>query len=482
MADDHTQRPFRSNPAPSHDAPGGARGASAVNDPLAELARLIGQNDPFADYGSRQNTQRAAPPPPRRQPSPEWAAHVAADAGYIPPPAAPPPQAGSYPPPPELHPAEYAPSAAEYVPAAHEHGIPGYGGGEGGYEPEAYYPNIPQAEDGHHDFYDDVPPRRRMGILAIAAVFALAVVGTAGAFGYRALFGSSGSSGPPPVIKADTSPVKVVPPKKDAKNGKLIYDRVANHEQGEKLVSREEQPVDIDRKTAGVLPPQSQNGMPSGSVQPELGSGVVGGTPRKIHTIAIRPDGTAMADATPGASPPLVAPVARPAPAPAKPMAPPPRAAAAKPEPAPAPHHAVARAEPPIHHRAAPPRNAPLSLHPNAPAPALARRAERPLQTANAAPTQTMPAHTAQSASGSGYAVQIAARHSEADAQASLHSLQARYPQQLSGQHTMVRRVDLGAKGIYYRAMIGPFANSEAASHMCSKLKAAGATCFVQRI
>ena len=46
-----------------------------------------------------------------------------------------------------------------------------------------------------------------MGVLAIAAVFALAVVGTAGAFGYRALFGSA-SSGPPPVIKADSKPVQ----------------------------------------------------------------------------------------------------------------------------------------------------------------------------------------------------------------------------------------------------------------------------------
>ena len=51
-----------------------------------------------------------------------------------------------------------------------------------------------------------------MGVLAIAAVFALAVIGTAGAFGYRALFGSL-RSGPPPVIKADTKPSKIVPAK-----------------------------------------------------------------------------------------------------------------------------------------------------------------------------------------------------------------------------------------------------------------------------
>ena len=64
-----------------------------------------------------------------------------------------------------------------------------------GYPPEAEYPTNGHSGAEEQDFYDDVPPRRRMGILAIAAVFALAVIGTAGAFGYRALFGSSGASG-----------------------------------------------------------------------------------------------------------------------------------------------------------------------------------------------------------------------------------------------------------------------------------------------
>ncbi len=50
------------------------------------------------------------------------------------------------------------------------------------------------AAEEEDDFYDDVPPsRRRMGIMVIAGMFALAVIGTAGAFGYRALFGTSGS-------------------------------------------------------------------------------------------------------------------------------------------------------------------------------------------------------------------------------------------------------------------------------------------------
>ena len=36
-------------------------------------------------------------------------------------------------------------------------------------------------------------------------------------------------------------------------------------------------------------------------------------------------------------------------------------------------------------------------------------------------------------------------------------------------------------KGVYYRAMVGPFASSEEASQFCGSLKAAGGQCFVQR-
>ena len=90
------------------------------------------------------------------------------------------------------------------------------------------------------------PLARRLGVMAIAGVLALAVIGTAGAFGYRALFGSSGSPQPPPVIKADTGPSKIVPATtgKDAQSNKLITDRVNERGQSEKLVSREEQPLD----------------------------------------------------------------------------------------------------------------------------------------------------------------------------------------------------------------------------------------------
>src|ERR1022692_2444606 len=60
MADDQNQRPYRLNETLPRATPAVSASAS---DPLAELARLIGQNDPFAEFG-RGNARRAAVPPP----------------------------------------------------------------------------------------------------------------------------------------------------------------------------------------------------------------------------------------------------------------------------------------------------------------------------------------------------------------------------------------------------------------------------------
>ncbi len=121
----------------------------------------------------------------------------------------------------------------------------GYPSDQADYEQDGYEHGAHQQVD--EEYYEDMPPsRRRLGVMAIAGVFALAVIGTAGAFGYRALFGSSGSPQPPPVIKADAGPSKIVPATtgKDAQSNKLITDRVNERGQSEKLVSREEQPID----------------------------------------------------------------------------------------------------------------------------------------------------------------------------------------------------------------------------------------------
>jgi sporulation related protein len=80
-----------------------------------------------------------------------------------------------------------------------------------------------------------------------------------------------------------------------------------------------------------------------------------------------------------------------------------------------------------------------------------------------------------------GYIVQVSAQRSKADAEASYRLLQDRFPGQLGARTAIIRRVDLGAKGIYYRAFVGSFASAGEADQFCGRLKAAGGQCFVTR-
>jgi hypothetical protein len=500
MADDQSQRPYRASEPPvrSTAKPSGS-------DPLAELARLIGQTDPFAEYG-RETARRAsaAKPeeradwdaqPPESPFAPQAGAGMRSPApsqklggsGYYAPMPTPSEQ-------PMAAPEDYGrqgygrqpfggvplPSASERYPV--EEDAHGYLADQAGYEQDSYEHDAIQHPE--EEYYEDVPPsRRRLGIMAIAGVFALAVIGTAGAFGYRALFGSSASHQPPPVIKADAGPSKVVPATtgKDAQSNKLISDRINERGQSEKLVSREEQPM--DKPAVAVL---SQ-----AAPQAALGSGVVAGEAKKVRTIAIRPDQTAVADAMPSSSltaaPPARAvpappPVQAPAPAPApiaKPAPPLARAADnstadSEQDQPPAP---AARAAPPVRQATpAPSRNAPLSLNPNA-APARAPAPAAPTRTASVPPA----AASAGSAGGPGSYVQVSSQRSEGEAHAAFRALQAKFPTQLGGRQALVRKADLGAKGTYYRAMVGPFASASEAAELCSSLKAAGGQCLIQR-
>jgi len=370
----------------------------------------------------------------------------------------------------------------------------------GGHDDDPYRPSNAQLGAEQDDFYEDVPSsRRRMGVMVIAGIFALAVVGTAGAFGYRALFGSSGTGAQPPVIKAESAPSKIVPASNKDAPSKLITDRVDAPGQSEKLVSREEKPVEIKNMPAGAAFPPGQSS--SSSAIPAPGSGVVSSDAKRVRTIAIRPDAATIADSTPTVAAPA-APLppprvttnapARPAAAPAAPQQQPPAQVASNapsaddPEavPPPARRQPVPRATPPVaQHQASASSNAPLSLSPNAPAPARvapARAATPAARTAAVTPTQLAPNAPAAAAGGS-YAVQVSSHPSEAEAQAAFRALQGKYPGQLGGKQALIRKVDLGAKGIYYRAMVGPFATGNEARELCSSLKAAGGQCIIQR-
>jgi hypothetical protein len=312
-------------------------------------------------------------------------------------------------------------------------------------------------QDSYGDVAEEPVKKRGGGMMTVAVVLVLAVVGTGAAFAYRTFAGSP-RSGEPPIIKADNSPTKIVPAPSDG--SAKVPDRMATGDGKEKIVPREEAPVDVTARTGPrvVFPPLNPNSNPpsAASVAPagvlpaaSAGNGTLsssgnGSEPRRIRTLAVRGD---QADA---AAAPVNAPPAKPAPAPAAP--------------------ATTRSPPSSANASA---NGPLSLTP------------QPGQAAPAAEPRTRVAATnsvpAASNGGGGYLVQVASQKNESEAQASYRVLQGKYPSVLGSRSPVIKRADLGDKGVYYRAMIGPFGSADEATQFCGNLKNAGGQCVVQR-
>jgi hypothetical protein len=80
-----------------------------------------------------------------------------------------------------------------------------------------------------------------------------------------------------------------------------------------------------------------------------------------------------------------------------------------------------------------------------------------------------------------GYLVQVSSKLSEIDAKTSYQELQDKFPAVLGSRSPVIKRADLGDKGVYYRAMVGPFGTPDEASQFCGSLISAGGRCVVQR-
>jgi hypothetical protein len=373
----------------------------------------------------------------------------------------------------------------ELPPAIPLRAVPAYATADDEHESDAAEDET--ADDGYApDAYDDEPaPRRRSGLVLVMAVCGLVVLGTAGAFAYRAMFGSSVLPTLPPIIKANDGPNKIVP---DSQASNTTTGGPSTTGSSDQLVSREEQPVAIDSPKAAphmvsTIPIVTGQGTPPGMPN----AGQEGIWPAPPSTAALPPP-----PAQPMAAPPAAS--ASTAPATAEPR----RvhtvivrsdqsgADAAAAQSAPAARAARSAATPPRPPASVGGSNAPMSIAPgaaqaDAAAPTRTRVAAAPaapVAVASAAPT----AGVAAPASGAGgYAVQVTSQRSESEAQTAFRELQAKYPDQLGGREPIIRRADLGEKGVYFRALVGPFASSEQAAGLCSGLKAAGADCLIQR-
>jgi hypothetical protein len=473
MADNNSFRtyrskdPYRRAPEPAHEPAG--------SDPLAELARLIGQNDPMADFGSGHSLPAQPAGYASREAAPQW-----------------PP----------------APPSAQYAPAAHTPGYDNYAPADDGYdsplaalaaraearradrqqpvapryesegqlethaddrmhaqdehahahsnEEEPYYENEAPLDPSEDEMYDDAPhPIRRGGIATALALIGCAVLGSAGAYGYRSYTVPSFARTSTPVITADNTPIKVpAAPAADPQSNKQISERFANAANPDNLVSRQEEPMALREPAPGapprvVLPspvPTNPNPPPAAAAPPAPAANAApaaktpDAAPKRVRTVTIRPDGNDTSGKPVSGN----------------------SSAQSAPTP-PAPPRATTHAAPAPANNG----NAPLSLSPQAVGSDNAPRA----RTASREPVGSV---------GSGsYVVQLSSQKSEGDAQSSFRALQAKFPNELGDRQLIIRRADLGNKGVVYRANVGPFASASEAQHFCSSYKAAGGQCLV---
>lgn len=490
-------------------------------DPLAELTRIVGQDDPLKDIFAERRAP-AQRPVMRQEPNFE----------VVPPapvPATPEPPA----PPAELRgaldefeallrrseprrqePAPMVPVAQQQARAVPQHDdydlpeplpyarqapvqgrVPARDLDEGvaphmaptayAEEPAAY--SYAQAQHGQpmHDYAeDDLPdlePRRsRKGLWAAAAVIAVGLIGVGATFVLRG--GSPAKDGQPPMIAADRGPVKVEPANPGGaeipNQNKQIYERSAEVPQGQsKVVNNEEQPVDVQQAARSMPPrvvvPGTGTALAAAPGAPErsITGGEPGltpmppvpglGEPRKVRTVAIRPDGTPVPS---GAAVDANQPIATGS-APSRVNG---NASAAQP---PARQTTVAApVAPKAQERATTP---PAATTPAAPT----RLASAPPAPAAAQPA---PATAAVRAGTGDFVVQLGAPGSEAEARATFAALQRKYPQQLGGQSPIVRKTELAGGKTVYRLRVGPYSREDA-STMCSALQAAGGQCFISK-
>ncbi|MBS9476152.1 SPOR domain-containing protein [Ancylobacter radicis] len=398
----------------------------AVEDSAADaVSRALSEPFDLADEPVRSEPRAASRATPRTEtePPPAWMARGAASSGAAP-----------------------SPATAREIPAGDD--AYDYGRSASAEEP---YDEDEFVEQNYELDGEEAPRPNRRKLMMVAALLAVTVTGVA--IGYVVMSGSRGTvttSGDAPVIHAEQGPNKIVPAQPAQEQGsdgqKLIYDRVGGSTPtgNERVVSSEEQPVDMSQ----AAQPQPRVIQPAPS--PSASSSANATEPKRVRTLTVRADGSIVEDAP-----------ASPVPAGSASVQSGAQPTASAPIPLSSGSGAPVSTSPT-------PLAATPSIVPNAP--------NTPARVA-AAPA---PAASAPAAAGA-YVVQIASVRSEAEAQATWRSMQAKYPGVLGGQSMAVRRADLGDRGIYYRAQVGSFANRDDANALCQALRSQGGDCMVQR-
>lgn len=447
----------------------GAAKAAAKADPLAELARIVGQDDPFRALLEAREKNAAAPAaegrPGRVEPTfldaPAPAQDDSTAQGRTAMTSAPPssPAGGQ--------PASPADAFDQYL-ASVEQGL--YAG-----NPNGDQAAFAEADEGYRAGPIE-RPRHRGRMVQVGAGLAVLAVCVGGALAWK---GSHGSSSGPITVLADKTPLKVQPTATDGveipDQNKQIYDRNAKDGQI-KIVNREEQPLDVNQAARSAA--SRNDGTPVAAGQGGATPGQSGtlaetfGEPRRVRTVAVKPD------TPPPAQPPAQA-AEVPAASPIPTMTLPDAAGGSTPAATPRrPSRTLASAAPmPVADA-----TTPSEAEPAQPAPAPRKIPQRVAAVAPETTASTQvdptPAPAASQASVGGFSVQLGVRGSESEARAALKQMQAKYSQ-LSGKPELIRQAEVNGKTIY-RVRVGPLAKNEASS-LCTELQGAGGQCFVAK-
>ena len=454
-------------------------------DPLAELARIVGQDDPFRRLLGE--TPPAAKAPVQRQDD-RFGLNAEQDA--------------------VLHGTRAPAPSGDHLSEDElfDPVVDAYGSADGAIEGNDLMPLRPR--------------RTRRRLAGVMAVLALIVVGTGGFLVWRKA-GHLGLSGPPPIIKADTSPIKVAPEHPGGieipNQNKQIYQPDAP-EGKTRVVDDREQPMDVKEavRDAPAPPRLTPDGALAGGQVASLptsapipGSQAIAdpmrtpaqasvanalGEPLKVRTVSVRPDGTMFATpaARMAASSPAMSILTSSLPPPV-PVATIPIGPAASPgvEPAATPSSAQGAGDSATTPSAGP---APVTvLPPQRPKPGerrssiappaatasrLAAGAPEPETTGSQGSASLDDAAAAPAPAPAGsYSVQIAVMPSEEQARKAYGRLAGRYAGALGGKPANVIKAEVRGKTLY-RVRVGPMAHA-GANELCTRLKAAGASCFV---
>jgi hypothetical protein len=511
-------------------------GSGGGDDPLAELARIVGAEDPFAnlfddarapDAAARQEPHRAVSSHHQGRIEPEirLPRAIGLRGGYD-------AQGHQFAQEHQVSQEHQSSNASAYEPddrqfAAQEAGTGDIGMPASGHEgfDQPYYDDYAPGEDAYVPHHMEPKLRPYAGGMMALGLLAFAILG--GGVGYAwtsGLFDATGLPGTgsaPPVIMASDKPTKVKPAAAPGQNevasAKEIFDRLGQvgTDTPETVVPREELPLAIDsapvEPAATATRPAAAGGepeaeMPEGQAAPKgvqvasaqpLPPGSLSPEPRRVRTVKVLADGTVVtgqASASPLASSRGVE--GGEEQGSVSPVAPAAEISAGEGEVVDQGDGSGASdgadremvgsfadgvtAEAPEAQEEA----APVALPPARPK-SIASEPRAPVAAAQPARIQVAalePSATAKPAAPAGaYVVQISSQKTEADALASFKGMQRKFPGVFAGVRPSIKRAELGDKGTFYRLRVGAWSSREEATAFCTRLKTAGGDCVVAR-